>query len=288
MSANTVHIKLKINFPVILFTVLCLHLLSFMVNKLPEWNKLTKQDPPTTLKIRRIKTAEVKNGLLKTDLFLPNKSSGPTDNKAPSGPKAPLSFKDLSISKATPQIVEPTQARPGSRPGIMPKRPKAINAISLKEQEFQEFAKGQPAGGLAVSRQNLGGAGVNDAVVSLEVPDGVEPDELNKYELMFYSFQRRTALNYAGSIMKNLNKFARENPNYKFDPNSNIIMTARLTYDEKGNVKQIKMIRWTHIDKVQNFFEDVVKGIDQLHNPPKALWEKSGEFSMFFTLEING
>jgi hypothetical protein len=46
------------------------------------------------------------------------------------------------------------------------------------------------------------------------------------------------------------------------------------------------MIRWTHVSELQNLFEDIVKDIDQLHNPPKALWEKSGEFSMFYTLEI--
>lgn len=288
MSVNTVHLKIKINFPVIFFTVLVLHFLAFMVNKLPEWKKVTTDETPTTLKIRRIKTVESKNGLLKTDLHLPTKNSAPSDNKPPGAAREALSFKDLAINKTPTPATAVKPVRPGTRPGVLPQRPKAINAISLKGEEFKEYAKGQPAGGYAVSRQNMGGAGVNDAVVSLEVPDGVEPDELNKYELMFYSFQRRTALNYAGSIMKNLNKFARENPNYRFDPNSNIIMTARLTYDEKGNVKQIKMIRWTHVDKVQNFFEEVVKGMDQLHNPPKALWEKTGEFSMFFTLEING
>jgi hypothetical protein len=63
-------------------------------------------------------------------------------------------------------------------------------------------------------------------------------------------------------------------------------MTARMTYDSQGNVQEIKMIRWTHVSELQNLFEDIVKDIDQLHNPPKALWEKSGEFSMFYTLEI--
>lgn len=284
MSANAVHLKLKINFPAILIAVTLLHLLTLTFNTLPELKKVTEQEPPTPLKIRQIKNTQKNQGLLKTDLFLTEKNSGPSDNK-PRGSKAPLSFKDLTVPKVKETFApEKVIARPGTRP----ETPKAINAISLKGQKFKEMAEGTPSGSIAVNRSNFGGAGINDAVVSMEVPDGVEIDELNKYELMFYSFQRRTALNYANSIMKNLNKFSRENPHYKFDQNSSIVMTARLTYDEFGNVKQIKMIRWTHIDKVQNFFEDVVKGIDQLHNPPKALWEKSGEFSMFFTLEING
>jgi len=285
MSANEVHLKLRINFPVIFIAVLSLHLLTLAFNTLPELKKIAEYEPPTPLKIRQIKNTQKNKGIIKTDLYMPEKTSAVSDNK-PAGSKSPLSFKDLSITKAK-DSVEP-QKKIVARPGTRPETPKAINAISLKGQEFKEMAQGTPSGSIAVNRSNFGGAGINDAVVSMEVPEGVEIDELNKYELMFYSFQRRTALNYANSIMKNLNKFSRENPHYKFDQNSNIVMTARLTYDEFGNVTQIKMIRWTHIDKVQNFFEDVVKGIDQLHNPPKALWEKSGEFSMFFTLEING
>ena len=285
MSANAVHLKLKINFPVILITVLSAHLLALAMNTLPSLKKVAEYEPPTPLKIRQIKKTQKTRGLLKTDMYLPDKKQSALSDNKQAGSKSPLSFKDLSIPKGKETV---TPQKVTARPGTRPETPKAINAISLKGQEFKEMAKGTPSGSIAVNRSNFGGAGINDAVVSMEVPEGIEIDELNKYELMFYSFQRRTALNYANSIMKNLNKFERENPHFKFDQNSNIVMTARLTYDEFGNVKQIKMIRWTHIDKVQSFFEEVVKGIDQLHNPPKALWEKSGEFSMFFTLEING
>src|SRR5690606_40383184 len=96
----------------------------------------------------------------------------------------------------------------------------------------------------------------------------------------------RTAMAYAISILSNLDKFNRRYPNYKLKDQPQIMMTARMTFDEKGNVKQIKMVRWTHVNEIQNFFEDVVKDMDQLHNPPRALWERDGEFSMFFTLEI--
>jgi hypothetical protein len=129
----------------------------------------------------------------------------------------------------------------------------------------------------------------SDILVNLEVPEGVNPDELNKYELMFYGFQRRTAMNYINSFFKHLDKFQRENPHKNFPmTDSKQVMTGRLTYDEKGNIKQIKMIRWTNVDQLQGFFENVLKDMDTLHNPPTALWEKSGEFSIFFSLVING
>ncbi len=66
------------------------------------------------------------------------------------------------------------------------------------------------------------------------------------------------------------------------------VMTGRLTYDEKGNIKQIKMIRWSNEERLQGFFENVLKEMDVLHNPPQALWEKQGEFSIFFSFVVNG
>jgi hypothetical protein len=103
---------------------------------------------------------------------------------------------------------------------------------------------------------------------------------------MYYGFQKRVAMNYINSILKNLDGFQKTHPNYKIPKSGRITMTARLTYDKDGNVQQIKMVRWTHVEELQSMFEDIVKNIDQLHNPPKTLWEKQGEFSMFYTLEI--
>jgi len=280
MSENAVHLKFKITYPVILFTVLFVHLLLLAINGLPEINLTdTKPEEPTVLKIRQVKTPKVEHAHIKPVDSVLDPSTGGQKSK-----KTLTSLKDLAVNK--PSEVKPQvqpQVRPGTRPEVTVNK-KAINAISLKGREFKDSYPS--SGGFAVSNLNYGANKVNDAVVSIEVPDGIEPDQLNEYELMFYSFQKRTAINYANSILKNLDKFNKKYPHYKLKENSRVLMTARMTYDQKGNVKQIKMIRWSQIDELQNFFEDTVKGIDQLHNPPKALWEKHGEFSMFFTLEI--
>jgi hypothetical protein len=274
MSTTSVEFKLKINFPVILFTVLLMHVFFFSLKGIPEINLTFFKEEPTILKIRQVKTSRVEHSQIK-----------PVDSvfqKEPkTHPKALTSLKDLSADRSMELAKVP---RPGTRPDVLPAK-KAINAISLRGKEFSDYAKSS-SGGFSISGLDSGINKVSDAVVSIEVPDGIRPDELNEYELMFYSFQKRTAINYAHSILKNLDKFNKRYPNYKLTENSRIMMTARLTYDEKGNVKQIKMLRWTHVDEMQNLFEDVVKGIDQLHNPPKALWQKQGEFSMFFSLEI--
>lgn len=289
MSESTLELKLKINFPVIFCTVLLLHLLLMLSNNLPGFSLskfLPEENTPTTLKIRRVKTAKVENAQIKTSDVILN------DSKSVKGPKTPVSLKDLAQAVQTaaqPMPPQPVQ-RPGTRPEVLPKKGigpvQEMNKISLKSQQFKEYSKSFPSGGLAISDMISNAQKISDAVVSIEVPDGVEPDELNEYELMFYGFQKRTALNYINSILSNLDKFQKKHPSYKIPTSGRITMTARVTYDNEGNVMQIKMIRWTHINEIQGLFEDIVKDIDQLHNPPKALWEKENQFSMFYTLEI--
>lgn len=294
MSEAAIQIKLKINFPVIMIAVLFIHALVITTNNLrmerfAEASSMKKQINPIT--IRQIKTRGVENAVVKTSEAILD--AGGTKTKT-QPLKQPVSFKDLAFGGGGQPQVQPQikrdgttiQQRPGTRPVVAAKSAQAMNKISLKSQEFRDYSKSFPSGGLAISDMISSAQKISDAVVSIEVPEGIEQDQLNEYELMFYGFQKRTAMNYVNSILKNLDSFQRKHPHYKIPTSGRITMTARLTYDSQGNVQQIKMIRWTHVDELQGLFEDIVKNIDQLHNPPKQLWEKQGEFSMFYTLEI--
>lgn len=280
-SDASIQIKLKINFPVILITVVFVHAFLLAFNSFPEFQKkLQAERTPLVLNLRKVKTAAVTHPNIR-----PMES---VFDAGGSKPKGPVSLKDLAIAKTT-EVAPPRpnkMQRPGIRPEVLPAMPKAMNTISLKSNEFKNYSKSFPSGGLAISDMMTGAQKVSDAVVSIEVPDGIDPDELNEYELKFYGFQKRTAINYINSILKNLDKFQRTHPNFQLPSTGRITMTARVSYDQEGNVKQIKMVRWTHVNEMQNLFEDIVKSIDQLHNPPKALWERDGEFAMFYTLEI--
>jgi hypothetical protein len=280
-SDTAIHIKLKINYPVILIAVLLAHAFAITLESFPEIHKaaLKAERSPLVLNIRKVKTVAVTHPKLRPveSVF---DAAGPK-------PKGPVSLKDLSVAKTSEVIAtHPKITRPGSRPEIISALPKAMNTISLKSNELKNYSRSFPSGGLAISDMMTGAQKVSDAVVSIEVPEGIHPDELNEYELKFYGFQKRTAINYINSILKNLDKFQRTHPHYRLPSTGRITMTARVSYDQEGNVKQIKMVRWTHVNEMQNLFEDIVKSIDQLHNPPKALWERDGEFAMFYTLEI--
>lgn len=301
MSENDLKARHVLIFPAIFFAVLVLHVLFITVPKFPNYGVLdfstfTPDSNPAPIKIdtvqwdkiRKVKTNGVTHPNLVTDQAVLDAGGGLGAKKViESKSKGPVSLADLGSADLTqPQAPAPKVQRPGTRPEAFPTKPKAMNAISLKSQEFKNYSKSFPSGGLSISDMMSAAQKISDAVVSIEVPEGVDPDELNEYELMFYGFQKRTSINYSNSILKNLDQFQKTHPNYRVQTSGRITMTARISYDKEGNVKQIKMVRWTHEQPVQDLFEDIVKGIDQLHNPPKTLWEKNDEFALFYTLEI--
>ena len=292
MSERGIEFKLRINFPVIFFTVLSLHAI-FIGIRNPDlfttaFKKPDRDRNRNPLRIRDIRTVGKRDGKSDNMMAVLQPQQGVPRLMKPRPPKKSLSLSDLTENRP---VMANRQMRPGTRPEIGKtaiEKTKAISAITLKGSEIGKFAQAESAAALSGDPRAAALANT-DVLVNLEVPEGVDPDELNKYELMFYGFQRRTAIGYINSFYNNLDQFQRENPHLNFPmTESKQIMTGRVTYDPKGNIKQIKMIRWSNEDRLQDFFVEVLKDMDTLHNPPQALWEKNGEFSIFFSLVVNG
>ena len=294
MSEN-LDLKIRINFPVVLITVLLAHALVITLKSLPFEESIARMKREMDarkhpLNIREIRTVGSKDSKIK-DWMIPDVKRG--NLPRPIKDAKNISLKDLAAKptvskKEVVQTTPQTPAvRPGTNPGVGVERPKALEAIKLKGSQIAQYNSSNAA---AISGDpRVKQLDNSDIMVKLEVPEGVTEDELNEYELMFYGFQRRTAIGYINAFYKNLDKFERENPHKQFPlTNDKQTMTGRLTFDEKGNLKQIKMVRWTNVDRLQSFFEDVLKDMDTLHNPPKMLWERNKEFTVFFSLVING
>lgn len=294
MSEHAIELRLRINFPVIFFTVLAVHAL-FIGTKTFENNSASvknesREKNQTPLRIKDIRTVGKRAGKSRNlaDLLQMRKGQPiPRPMKTPPSPKS-LALSDLQDNRP---VMPKKLVRPGTRPEIAKtalEKTKTLPALSLKGNQIQKFVQGESAAALSGDPR---AAALNntDVLVNLEVPEGVDQDELNKYELMFYGFQKRTATGYINNFYKHLDKFQRENPHLTFPmTDTKQTMTGRVTYDNKGNITQIKMIRWSNEQRLQDFFEDVLKDMDTLHNPPQALWERTGEFSIFFSLVLNG
>lgn len=298
--SQDITLKLRISLPLLIVIVALIHFTLFFIS-LPDTQKIThntSEHVGTPFKIKDIRTVGSRESKRRDSVYVFKGKEAKEVAKAAPEVKENISLKDLAeqVSMAQQQKVTPskkvtqpsdTPLRPGKKPETS--RKTALEAIKLRGDQMRNYANNQPVREAFRGDPRAAGLNTSDISVNLEVPEGVSPDELNKYELMFYGFQRRTAINYINSFYKNLDKFRRTNPHLQFPMTQEMqVMTGRLTYDEKGNIKKIKMIQWSNVDKLQDFFLDVLKDMDTLHNPPQALWEKTGEFSIYFSLIVNG
>lgn len=298
--SKDITLKLRINLPILIVLVGLVHLFLFFLtlpSSSPNLAKDSRDHVGTPFKIKDIRTVGSREAKRKDSVYSFKGKEAKKVAKTAPDVKENLSLKDLAeqVSVAKNEVSQKEKKISQSnvqtqRPGKKPETKKtALEAIKLRGDQMHNYANNAPIREAFRGDPRASGLNTSDISVNLEVPEGVSPDELNKYELMFYGFQRRTAINYINSFYKNLDKFRRANPHLQFPMTQDMqIMTGRLTYDEKGNIKKIKMIQWSNVDKLQDFFVDVLKDMDTLHNPPQALWEDTGEFSIYFSLIVNG
>lgn len=248
------------------------------------------------LKISSFRTLGVEES--KKDHFFLSGKEKPSDNaqkvkKQKGDPLQKLNLADLNISPKT--NVTPNKVV------------KAIDNLQIEGKGIKEFLKkpttdmtarntGQRTSpgerfGQRVNETTLGAdASLNnsDVAVNLELPKGVKLDELNKEELMFYSFQKRSALQYVSTFYNKLQEFERQNPHLNFPmTKEKTRMTGRITYDKEGNIMRIKMLEWTKTQRLQDFFVEVLKDMNGLPNPPRLLIDENDEFSIVYSLIIN-
>ena len=242
----------------------------FLWLKIPEKN--TKVQPVRPLIVRTLRTVGDKDSTKKA-IKLKDRHAGKKrpDPITQSGKKSKLSLSDLSQKSARPSARDLT-------------RDSGINSMFMNKERMRSFLKNSTS--QTAAQRLLKELGENDINVKFDLPKGVKLDELNKAELQFYSFQRRTAMNYVNTFYNQLDDFNKKNPHLKFPiVDSAETMTGRVTYDLNGNVVRIQMMRWTDEEKLQEFFLSVLKKLNKLPNPPKAIVH-NGEFTIFYTLNI--
>ncbi len=272
MSDQAANRHFSIKFPFILGPVVALHLALLFFS----WNSLSQLKNELAAKKTnplKILTLGQKNKKSNNSVYIqPEKASVKT-------PKT-LNLSDLSVPQSG-KITKPSEKM--LRPGARPIHETALNGLKYNSDDFKKMAKESSSS----TTQNL--LNSKKMALNFELPEGKKLDELNESELKLYGFLRRGAMKYVASLSSELKEFELKNPHLNFPlTESKQVLTGRLVYDGQGNLKQIKMVRWTNIDKLQSFFESVLKRMDTLQNPPKELWVENGEFTVFITLQLNG
>lgn len=279
MTAQPLKIEIKVNYPLFLGLVLLAHLLMMTLAGTPFTN-LKQEVTRVTRSPLKILTIGEDNAKSHNSVFLePTKAAAPTLAKK-AAPKN-LSLRDLMAAPASAKAAS-AQA-PSARPGTLPKRTTALSGLRYGADDFKKMAQDPMLQGGAeiLNSQRM--------ALNFEVPEGKKADELNESQLKLYGFLRRGAMKYVSSLASELKEFELKNPHMHFPmTDTKQVMTGRLIFDSQGNLKQIKMVRWTNVDKLQGFFENVLKRLDNLQNPPKELWAEEGEFTIYVTLQVNG
>ncbi len=190
------------------------------------------------------------------------------------------------FAAVAPRPHTPPQKATQKNPYRPVNRAKALEQLALKAEPVKEVAARTQHGGAAALS---GSPTLSKSLMNMqvEVPEGVAVDELNEFELQFYGFQKRLVSKYLNSIELQVREYEKRFSTQTLGVAGKHTMTGRVTFDSEGNIKQIKMVRWTQADKLQSLFEDILKSMIALPNPPKMLRNTNGEFVVFYTLTVD-
>jgi len=229
------------------------------------------QEEVRPLRIKSIRVVGDKSRNKKNLMFL----------KAKQKPVQKPSLKNLSFQRNS---LSPLNSKEVQNSTL--KKKKIFKHLNISKNQVKQFLKSPGPRHLPPS-QALNALGGSDVNIQLEVPKGIPEDELNKHELVFYSFQKRTVMAYVNSFQKELNDFERANPHLSFplskEPQK---MAGRVIYDKNGDIIRIETLRWSNIKRLQTFFMDVLKNMTSLPNPPKEIL-KNDQFAINFILSID-
>lgn len=187
-----------------------------------------------------------------------------------------------------PERLEPEQTREGQtevRLRSLQDRQAPDNAARIARQ--QEQIQGNILRELGASPQAaeaIRRAGFN---VQFDPPEGVEEDELNTVEMIFYSFQRRTFYNYVTNFVTSYQRMLFSKPHTRrlLERESHHLI-GRVEFDQSGYVNSLRLVRKTQHQDINLMFEETLKNLN-LPNPPEALLNAQGRLVIHFHLRIN-
>ncbi len=301
MSEN-ITITINKRLVAILSIVTLLHL-GFLVSRhpiaQPSFDEVANQHQLPMFKLQpvpKIRTIGKKDGSKRNSVLVTPKDTAKVASQAMDPFKAAAAMNNPAMKKSPPakRLAQPDPTRQASAKrsenGALPyrpaTRPSALAQLTRGSQSVADAAASVRPGGQAsaVNSPLLSKSQVN---MQVEVPEGVAEGELNEYELKFYGFQKRMMEKYISAIMLQVRDFERRHPHKALVPEGKHVMTGRVTFDPQGNIKRIKMVRWSKADGLQEMFDEVLKAMDSVPNPPKLLWDKQGEFTVFYNLTVN-
>ncbi|MEI8346050.1 MAG: hypothetical protein WCG27_01185 [Pseudomonadota bacterium] len=251
-------------------------------NYSPPPDKVIALEKISPQELQRLKTVGVTNGAKDFSIPMPTPNASAPD-------KIDLTKKENNVTLA--------ELRPRSQKTLekmaeeKDKKDKMKNEAKEPQADygFQRAMQQDVLKEMAVNSDNAPALRSTGFNIQFTPPDGVKEDELNGQDKIFYSFQKRTYMSYLNSFIKTYNKKVLERPIVKLAfSNENHNLTGRVVFDKMGNIVSIKIIQWSDNDEIEKLFEETLESIGALPNPPKALLEEKEQFTVYYSLKING
>lgn len=243
-------------------------------------NELTKSQP-IQAKLKKIRQVGLKNP--EKNIFAPSvgKKHKKPPLKAVSEESRPQKQQNLSqlkeLSLARQKNQGKYQVKKTPNLSVSPKR-RQINA-QLRNQIYQQK---QPYGLIDDVLMK------SDFLMKPELPKGIPQDELNSIEKIYFSFQKRMYLQYVNSFISTYNQVIKERPLVKSSlRTSRHNLTARVVFDVEGNIISIKIIKSSPDDDIHELFEQTLRNIIKVPNPPDDFINSENQFVIYYVLNVN-
>jgi hypothetical protein len=133
-------------------------------------------------------------------------------------------------------------------------------------------------------RSRFDSVNVNAFNIRFEPPEGVNENELNHTEQIFYGFYKRVYESYLSSFVRAWQHFLLTSPIRAQWRNSPQTLIGQVQYDNQGNINRVKFLKGSDDSHYQELFEETLRGINALPNPPQQLVKKDGLFTVYYQL----
>lgn len=155
---------------------------------------------------------------------------------------------------------------------------------SLKEMAATDLSKlGQ------LARGDLGQIGKSGLSIQFEIPEGVDIDELNQSEMLLYAFRQRIEELYLSSLFRAYQDYVLKNPHILAKLQAvagDSVLTGKISYDSDGEKIRLAFPSVSSSQDLNGFFEEVLRGVEKIPNPPGILFKKNESFSLAYSLFI--
>lgn len=207
-------------------------------------------------------------------------------------PKTQEKKPPLNLAALAPQLAE-VKAEPRPAPTPLDQRPTDLGYLNKDQKRIQEqesLTKRQILNEYASTpaiAKVLESKGFN---MEFGLPEGLDEDDLNSKELIYFAFLRRNFLKYLTTFLTTHNKLVINRPSLTYALKTGPhLLTARAVYDDQGNMVSFKILKSSHNNDIHNLFEETVKGMRTIPNPPRDFVKgRDKEFSVYYQLQING